>query len=598
MSPINAALHYSGGLEVKPANDQSNVLSLTYTHENPTLATAILNELMQQYNSAAIEDKNEMNRKILSFINDRLSLVEAQLDTVEGNLQNFRTKREVINLESQSEMYFGNSAQLTTDIRKQEVQLQVVQLLEDYLNDPANRQSLVPSTLGIEDPTLVSLTAAYNKLVVQRLSELQTGATATNPIVLNLDRNIEDARLRMIQNLKNIKEVYRKAIASLKSQSSSIRSEISSIPERQRQNQERVRAQEIKQNLYLYLMQKREESEIAQASTISNSRIIDAAIPVATLVGPIPLKIYGIGFLLGFILPILIIYIKDLLNDKVTTRQDITKVTNSPILAEIGHSEEEKVLLFPGNARGIVAEQLRILRSNLHFVLGEKYDSATIMVTSSFSGEGKSFVSTNLGATLAISGKRTVILEFDLRKPKILYGLNLPKTHGLTNYLIGTATFDEIIQQVPAVDNLYVIPCGPVPPNPSEILLTPKIGELFKWLKQNFDAIVIDTAPVGLVSDAFTLGQYADSVIYVVRQRYTYKKQISFIDDLYKEKKLPGLGLLVNDVVAEGTRGYYGYGGGRYGYGYAYAQGYVYGDNGNNRTLPKKIKKFFARIYE
>jgi capsular exopolysaccharide synthesis family protein len=220
------------------------------------------------------------------------------------------------------------------------------------------------------------------------------------------------------------------------------------------------------------------------------------------------------------------------------------------------------------------------------------------MVTSSFSGEGKSFVSTNLGATLAISGKRTVILEFDLRKPKILYGLNLPKTHGLTNYLIGTATFDEIIQQVPAVDNLYVIPCGPVPPNPSEILLTPKIGELFKWLKQNFDTIVIDTAPVGLVSDAFTLGQYADSVIYVVRQRYTYKKQISFIDDLYKEKKLPGLGLLVNDVVAEGTRGYYGYGGGRYGYGYAYAQGYVYGDNGNNRTLPKKIKKFFARIYE
>lgn len=591
MSPINAALRYSAGLEVKPANDQSNVLSLTYTHENSVLATAILNELMYQYNTAAIEDKNEMNRKILSFINDRLRLVEGQLDTVEGNLQAFRTKRDVINLEAQSEMYFGNASQLSTDIRKQEVQLQVVELLEDYLNNPSNRQSLVPSTLGIEDPTLNALTSAYNKLVVQRLSELQTGATVTNPVVLNLDKNIEDARLRMIQNLQNIKEVYRKSIASLKAQSGSIRSEISSIPERQRLNQERVRAQEIKQNLYLYLMQKREESEIAQASTISNSRIIDAAIPVATLVGPIPFRIYGIGFLVGFILPILIIYIKDLLNDKVTTRQDITKMTNAPLLAEIGHSEDEKVLLFPGNARGIVAEQLRILRSNLHFVLGEKYQNSTIMVTSSFSGEGKSFVSTNLGATLAISGKRTVILEFDLRKPKILYGLNLPKGHGLTNYLIGSASFEEIVQQVPAVDNLFVIPCGPVPPNPSEILLTPKIADLFRWLKENYDAVVIDTAPVGLVSDAFTLGQYADSVIYVVRQRYTYKKQISFIDDLYREKKLPRLGLLVNDVIAQGTRGYYGYGSG-YGYGYGYSYGYGYFEkNGhsNSKSLLKRI---------
>jgi capsular exopolysaccharide synthesis family protein len=577
MSPITAALVYSGGLEVKPANDQSTVLSLTYTHENTLLATAILNELTEQYNSAAIEDKNEMNRRILSFINDRLRLVEGQLDTVESNLQNFRTKRDVINLEAQSEMYFGNASEVSTDMRKQEVQLQVVKLLENYLNDPAKKQSLVPSTLGIEDPTLVALTSAYNQLVVERLSELQTGATVTNPVVLNLDKNIEDARLRMLQNLQNIEEVYQKAIESLKSRSSSIRSEISSIPERQRLNQERVRAQEIKQNLYLYLMQKREESEIAQASTISNSRIIDAAIPVPNLVGPFPIKIYGIGFLVGFFLPILIIYIRDLLNDKVTTRQDITKGTSAPILAEIGHSEDEQVLLFPGNARGIVAEQLRILRSNLRFVLGDNYETPTIMVTSSFSGEGKSFVSTNLGATFAISGKKTVILEFDLRKPKIIAGLGLPKGHGLTNYLVGGTKLEELAQSVTQVENLYVIPCGPVPPNPSEILLTQKIAELFKWLKQEFDAIVIDTAPVGLVSDAFTLGQYADSTIYVIRQRYTFKKQLSFIQELYAQKKLPKMGVLVNDVISQGSKGYYGYGGGRYGYGYGYGYGYSYG---------------------
>src|SRR5678816_4167999 len=207
--------------------------------------------------------------------------------------------------------------------------------------------------------------------------------------------------------------------------------------------------------------------------------------------------------------PIFIIYLRDLLNDKVITRGEIIKGTNAPLLGEVGHSEDEKVLLFPDNSRTIVAEQMRILRSNLRFVLGDQFDKPTILVTSSFSGEGKSFISTNLGATLAISGQKTVILELDLRKPKILVGLGLAKGHGLTNYLVGGANLEDLAKPVPHVDNLYVIPCGPVPPNPSEILLTPKFGQLFAWLKQNFDCIVIDTAPVGLVSDAFTLSQYA-----------------------------------------------------------------------------------------
>jgi len=228
----------------------------------------------------------------------------------------------------------------------------------------------------------------------------------------------------MIQNLRNIKQVYRNTISALKVQSGAIKKDISSIPERERQSREKARQQEIKQNLYLYLMQKREESEIAQASTIPNSRIIDKAIPVFRKISPIPLRIYGIALLAGLIIPIAIVYIIDLLNDKVTTKSDITRVTAAPILGEIGHSEEDKVLLFPEGSRAIVAEQFRILRSNLRFVLSGKTTPSTILVTSSFSGEGKSFISTNIGATLAISGKRTVILEFDLRKPKILVGLS------------------------------------------------------------------------------------------------------------------------------------------------------------------------------
>ena len=571
--PLEAAANaYASGLTVKPANDQSNVLTLTYIHENPRLATNIVNELMEQYAAAAIEDKNEINRKILAFINDRLGLVGNQLDSVEGSLERFRTNRQVIDLTAQSQMYFGSMTNLTENLREQEVQLRVVELLEDYINQPSNRLSLVPSTLGLTDPTLMELTAMYNRLVMERLREIQTGATVNNPVIKNLEKSIEEARLNMLQNLANIKKVYQNTIKALNAQTGAIKKDISSIPEKQRQTQERAREQEIKQNLYLYLMQKREESEIAQASTIANARIIDKAIPVYTSVSPIRLRIYGIALLAGLIIPILIIYINDLLNDKVTTKSDITRATNAPVLGEIGHSEEERVLLFPEHSRIIVAEQFRILRSNLRFVLTGKTAAPVILVTSSFSGEGKSFISTNLGATLAVSGKRTVILEFDLRKPKILVGLGLPQGKGLTNYLVGDAQMEELIHQAPQVEGLFVIPCGPVPPNPSEILLTPKIAELFDWLQQKFDAIVIDTAPIGLVSDAFTLSQYADASIYVVRQRYTFKRQISFIDELYKQKKLSQLGVLVNDVVSEGARGYYGYGGGRYGYGGYYSE--------------------------
>jgi tyrosine-protein kinase Etk/Wzc len=593
---MDAANSYARHLIVSPANDLSNVLSLSYVHENPILASAILNELMKQYNEAAIEDKNEMNRKILSFINDRLYLVENQLDSVEGNLQRFRTSKDIINLPVQSEMYFSNMNTVNENVRQQEVQLQIVDLLQQYISQPENRLALVPSTLGLTDPTLIELVAAYNKLVRDRLVELQTGATVNNPIVRNLEQNIEEARLKMLQSLVNIKKVYVNNLRVLNEQNGSLKKQITSIPEKERQGTEKARQQEIKKNLYLFLMQKREESEIAQASTIASSRILDIALPSFNLISPIPSRVYSIAILLGFLLPVFIIYLRDLLNDRVITRGEIIKGTNAPLLGEVGHSENEKVLLFPDSSRTIVAEQMRILRSNLRFVLGDQFEKPTILVTSSFSGEGKSFISTNLGATLAISGQKTVILELDLRKPKILVGLGLAKGHGLTNYLVGGARLEELAKPVPQVDNLYVIPCGPVPPNPSEILLTPKFNQLFTWLKENFDCIVIDTAPVGLVSDAFTLSQYADATIYVVRQRYTFKRQINFIDDLYKKHKLPKMGILVNDFISEGTRGYYGYGAAKYGYGYGYGYGTGAGFGESYYITDGKKKTFYRRM--
>ncbi|MBO9636408.1 MAG: polysaccharide biosynthesis tyrosine autokinase, partial [Chitinophagaceae bacterium] len=473
------------------------------------------------------------------------------------------------------------------------IQLQVVDLLSQYIRDPKNKNNLVPSTLGLSEPVLIEQITAYNKLVVDRVQQVQTGATTDNPVVLNLNSDIEEARLKILKNLDNIRSAFSTTINTLKGQQQKLQSQISAVPEKEKMAREKSRQQEIKQNLYLYLLQKREESNIALASTISTARVVDPAQSFGSQIGPRRFQTYLIALLAGLLIPIVIIYIIDLFNDKVTTRSDIEKATNAPILGEIGHNENQQTLVFSQlSSRSVVAEQLRILRSNLSFLIGEQFNKPTILVTSSFGGEGKSFVSTNIGAAMALSGKKTVILEFDLRKPKIVAGLGLQKGQGLTNYLIGAARMDELPQKVPGVEDLYVVPCGPVPPNPSEILLAPKIAELFRWLREEYDVIIIDTAPVGLVSDALTLSQYADATLYVVRQRYTYKKQLLFINELYTQGKFLKMGLLVNDVISKGTRGYYGYGGGRYGYGYGYGYGVQSGyfDEKNSSWFKRLLK--------
>lgn len=280
-----------------------------------------------------------------------------------------------------------------------------------------------------------------------------------------------------------------------------------------------------------------------------------------------------LAILVGLVLPALFIFVLELMNDKVSTRYDIERLTTAAILGEVGHSYGKNTLVVTNNNRSVVAEQFRIIRSNLQYVLNH-IQKPVILVTSSFSGEGKSFVSTNVGAVMALAGKKTIILEFDIRKPKILSQLNIPKRAGLTNYLLGKTTLEELPVAVEGIDNLYVLPCGPVPPNPAELLLDPKIVELFDWLKQNFDSVIMDTAPVGMVSDAMTLSKYADATLYIVRQGYTFKKQIGMIDEFYSQGKLPRIAIILNDIKARTGYGYYGYGKYGYGYGYGYGSGY------------------------
>ena len=333
----------------------------------------------------------------------------------------------------------------------------------------------------------------------------------------------------------------------------------------------------ILEDLLSFFLQKQYEIKISSAATVANSKVIEPAAAYSEPIKPDKKSIYSLYLLLGLIIPVGIIIIIELLRDKVTGRLDVEKRTRAPILGEIGHSNESQNLVVKKNSRQYIAEQFRIVRSNLQYVVA-KIENPVIMVTSSFSGEGKSFISTNMGAVMALTGKKTVIMEFDIRKPKIVSGLELKRKMGITNYIIGKASFNELPVQVEGFDNLYVIPCGPVPPNPSELLLDSRLGDLMREVKENFEVVILDTAPVGLVSDAVNLGRFVDCTLYIVRQGHTFRKQLRFIEDLYTNQKLPSISIIINDIKAEGGYyggyGYSGYGYGGYGYGYGYGSGY------------------------
>jgi capsular exopolysaccharide synthesis family protein len=369
---------------------------------------------------------------------------------------------------------------------------------------------------------------------------------------------------------------------------------LQAIPSKGQQLAEKNRQQKIKEELYLFLLQKREETAIASASTVSDSKVVEPALAGNSPISPNTRSAYMIAFILGLVVPGSVIALREYLNDRVHGRVDIERLTDAPFMGEIGHSEDAIALVVKHNSRRFISEQFRIIRTNLQFILS-KTENPVVLVTSSFSGEGKSFVSTNIGAVMALTGKRTVILELDIRKPKVVSNLDLKRQKGITNYIIGSASIDEIIMPVPNVEKLFVISCGPVPPNPAEMLLDPKLKQLFDEVKKRFDIVIVDTAPVGLVSDAMVIGRHADCTLYILRQGHTYKNQVRLIDELYTQKKLPRLSVLLNDMKGGvGYGSYYGYG--AYGYGSKNRYGYGYGYGYFDMEEKKKKKNIIKRI--
>lgn len=564
ISPVESVTeNYLGSLSVELLNRQINIINLSVRDEIPQRGEDVLQKLIQKYQEANIDDKNEVTNSTINFIEDRLSLMSNELTSVEKLIENFKSRNRLTDIEAQSRLLLDNTGNTQQELTQKEVQLRVLESLEKYLQNATNNKRVMPATLIAQDATLVNIISDYNSLQTQR-QRLLLSFTENSPQVKNVDEQLEDLRIGIKNYISSLKRGYQVSVNELKLRADVIDNSIRAVPSKERESREYARQQAIKQELYLFLLKKREEAAISKSATVSNLKVIDPAKQSGGAVHPVRSKTYLIAFVLGLLVPGVRILLKELFNNRVKSRSDIEAGTNAPILGEIATVSEEQVVVVKKDARTVVAEQFRALRTNIQFMLTDESEK-TILITSSMSGEGKSFISINLSSTLALSGKKVILLELDLRKPKIAHHLHLNNQTGFSNYVIGKTSLNDIIVPSGVVDGFDVVPSGPVPPNPAELIMMPKTAQLIEELKARYDYIVIDTAPIGLVTDAQLLSKYTDAVIYILRQGYTYLQQLKSADELYRSGKMNRMGIVINDV--EQKRGNaYGYG--KYGSGY------------------------------
>ncbi len=560
-----AALQHE--LKIGVTNKLVTIIDLELNYSLPERGEAILNELIQEYIRQNIEDKNMIADSTIAFIENRLTLVGTELGTIEGDIQGFKQGNKLANISEQSRLLVENTSTYVNRIADIETQVNIMKALEEYLRDEEKNKRVVPASVLPQDLVFSKLVESYNALLLERDRQLMT-STQENPYIKNLDDRIAALRNAMLTNLSGTRKSLEITAKELQKELNKLEKEIRKVPAHERTYLDLARQQQIKQELYLFLLQKREETAISKTSNISNAKIIDP--PKSNFIPHSPNKkmILFFGLLAGLALPFVRLYLLDLLNDKVQQKEDVTKTTKVPVIGEISHNEHEEMLVIASNPRSVLAEQFRALRTNLQFFLKPQKGNV-ILLTSSMSGEGKSFTAMNLGAILAISGKKVLLMELDLRRPNLSPGLKIRNDYGFTNFVIDhSVEISSIAVPAGIHENLFIIPSGPLPPNPAETLLHERVEVLIHELKNQYDYIIIDAPPIGLVTDAQLLNRYADLTLYLVRQKYTFKSQLGIVEELRNNNKMKNMGIVVNDIRKSNG---YGYGYGGYGYGYEYS---------------------------
>ncbi|MDQ2752498.1 MAG: polysaccharide biosynthesis tyrosine autokinase [Bacteroidota bacterium] len=580
--PKAVADHIGNSLEVNTTSKQSSIINLAYKDEVPKRAENILNDLLQSYTNNSVEDKNKLATNTLKFLQKRISDVEGDLTNIEKKLQQYKTSRGAVDISKQGELYLENVSANDQKQGEANAQLAVLDQVEKYVKSKDNEGAIVPSTAGVPDPTLANLIGTlYQSELDYDRAKKTTGEN--NPITEGIKDRIEKIRPSILENIQSQRSSLLASRNNIQSTNGSYTSALQNIPQKEKDLIDISREQQIKNDVYSFLLQKKEETELSYASNVADSKVIDKAVSSDEPVSPNRKIVYLSAFLIALFGGIGVIFGKETLNRKILFRQDIEQFTERPILGEIVAQPSKEPVMIGYEKRSFIAEQFRMLRMTLGYA-GINAENKRVLVTSSISGEGKSFVAANLALSLAVAGKKVVLVDMDLNNPSLSEKLDIHSEIGVTDFLKGNKKPEEIILPTSLNEHLYFIPTGILPDNPSELMLSERVEELLSYLDANFDTIILDSAPVIPVTDAYILSPYCDATLYVVRHNYTPKAFIERIDANNKIQQLKNVAIVFNGVKSRGFQNKY------YGYGYGYGYNYRYKNGGKKKGNDKLLQ--------
>lgn len=576
-NPLRVARAYCKNLTIEPTSKTTSVAVISLKNSSLRRGQDFINKLLEMYNTNTNNDKNEIAQKTADFIDERIGIISKELGNTEESLETFKRTAGITDLSSEAQIALTGNAEYEKKRVENQTQINLVEDLRKYMK--GEEYEVLPGNIGLQDAGLVSQIDRYNEMLVERKRLLRT-STENNPTIINLDTSIRAMKMNVEVTLERTLQGLFITKADLDREANRFSRRISEAPGQERQFVSIARQQEIKSGLYLLLLQKREENAITLAATANNAKIIDDAIADEIPVSPKGKIIYLLALVLGGGIPFGVIYLINLTKFRIEGRVDVEKLTSLPIVGDIPLTDEKKgaVAVFE-NKNNLMSETFRNIRTNLQFMLenGKK----VVLVTSTISGEGKSFVSSNLAISLSLLGKKVVIVGLDIRKPGLNKVFNIPKREvGITQYLANPEkNLMDLVQPSDVSKNLFILPGGTVPPNPTELLARDGLDKAIETLKQNFDYVIMDTAPVGMVTDTLLIGRVADLSVYVCRADYTHKNEYTLINELAEKEKLPNLCTVINGIDLKRRKYGYYYGYGKYGkyYGYGKRHGYGYG---------------------
>ena len=584
-NPLAVAKAYCKNMTIEPTSKTTSVAVISLKNSNVQRGKDFINKLLEMYNINTNNDKNEVAQKTAEFINERIGIISKELGSTEKDLESFKRGAGITDLTSDAQIALTGSAEYEKKRVENQTQINLLQDLQKYMQNEG--YEVLPSNIGLQDLNLAAAINRYNEVLVERKRLLRT-STENNPTIINLDTSIGAMKENVQVSLDRVLRGLFITKADLDREASRYSRRISEAPGQEREFVSIARQQEIKAGLYLMLLQKREENAITLAATANNAKIIDDAIADDAPVSPKGKMIYLIALVLGVGIPVGVIYLLELTKFKIEGRSDVEKLTCVPIVGDIPLTDEKQgaIAVFE-NQNNLMSETFRNIRTNLQFML--ENDKKVILVTSTVSGEGKSFISANLAISLSLLGKKVVIVGLDIRKPGLNKVFNIPRKEvGITQYLANPEkNLMDLVQLSDVSKNLYILPGGTVPPNPTELLARDGLDKAIETLKKNFDYVILDTAPVGMVTDTLLIGRVADLSVYVCRADYTHKNEYTLINELAEKDKLPSLCTVINglDLKKRKYGYYYGYGkyGKYYGYGKRYGYGYGYGEQTHDK---------------